>query len=114
MSKDLSQLGLIVGTTAALNLVHGSTKGKDLTTIGVASAVAYVALATVGGITGRWELPIAAAWVFLIAALVFRGLPLIQVQTELAKSGGGKALPNTVTNKTTTGSDGSRSSSGSF
>jgi len=83
MNSDLSTLALVSGVTTAINAAYTIQRGGDGVVSVVAGGVAFVALATFGGLVGRMELATALAYVFLVAALFLRGLPLIQSTTTL-------------------------------
>lgn len=88
MNGDVSHLALVSGVTVAINAVSAINRGKEPIVSIVGGGVAFVGLAVFGGLTGRMELATAVAYVFLIAALVLRGLPLIRTSTALASQKG--------------------------
>lgn len=87
MNNDVSTLALVSAVTVAINAAYTIQKGGDGVISVVAGGVSFVALATFGGLTGRMELATALAYVFLIAALFIRGLPLITSTSALVTKG---------------------------
>lgn len=86
MSNDATQLSLVVGSAALINTVYAVQKGNDAVVPLVGSGVMFAGLLVVGGLTGKYELSIAFAWVFLIASLVGRGIPLIKSSSQIANA----------------------------
>lgn len=86
MASDATQLALVVGTAAVINVVAGVREGKDTVPTAVASGAYFLGLSVLGGLTNRWDIAIAFAWVFLIASLVMRGIPLIRTTTGLTSA----------------------------
>jgi len=84
MANDATQLSLVVGSAALINTVYAVQRGNDGVTPLVGAGVMFGGLAIIGGLTNKWELPIAFAWVFLIASLVARGIPIVRASSELA------------------------------
>lgn len=87
MADDAIQLSLVVGSAALINTVYSIQNKRDPVPPLVASGVMFAGLATVGALSGRYDLAIAFAWVFLLASLVTRGIPLIVTTTTLATKG---------------------------
>lgn len=82
--NDSSQLALVCAVTVAINGVYAaSTEGKEPIVTIVAGGLAFVGLSAFGGLTGRYDVAIAVALVFLVSALVMRGLPLIRKSSQL-------------------------------
>lgn len=90
MANDGLQLALVVGSATLVNTVYAIQKQGDPVPPLVASGVLYAGLTALGGLTGRFDLAIAFAWVFLLASLVTRGIPLIVTTTTLATQGSRK------------------------
>lgn len=87
MANDALQLSLVVGTAALVNTVYSIQKKRDAVPPLVASGVLYGGLAALGALTNRYDLSIAFAWVFLLASLVTRGIPLVVTTTTIATTG---------------------------
>lgn len=86
MPNDAVQLSLVVGSAALINTVYAVQKNRDAVVPLVGSGVMFAGLSIVGSLSNKWELPIAFAWVFLIASLIGRGIPLIQSSSALASA----------------------------
>lgn len=103
MANDVTQLGLVVGTAAFINVTYSVQRNRDPVPPLVASGIMYGGLAVFGQLSNRFELAIAFAWVFLIASLISRGIPMLQSATAAvtakpptnsANSGGAKEKGN--------------------
>lgn len=81
--NDVTQLGLVVGTAAFINVTYTVQKGRDPVPPLVASGIMFSGLAVFGQLANRFELAIAFAWVFLIASLISRGIPMLQSATAV-------------------------------
>lgn len=84
MDSDVSQLFVLSAATALINTANAAKNGKDIVTPLVASGVAFAGLSFVGQLW-RWDLVNAVAGVFLLAAFINRGLPLISGAVQLAQ-----------------------------
>ena len=80
---DVSHLALVCGVTVAINGVSAATRGKDPIVTIVGGGLSFVGLSVVGGLIGRMDIATAIAYVFLVSALVLRGIPLIRTGTAL-------------------------------
>lgn len=83
MSQDVGQLAIISAATIAINTANAAKEGKDIVTPIIAGGVAFAGLSFVGQLW-RWDLVNAIAGVFLLAALINRGLPLISGAVNIA------------------------------
>jgi hypothetical protein len=83
MMNDSTQLALVCAVSVAINSVHAIDAGKEPILTVVAGGLAFVALSAFGGVTGRYDVAIAVALVFLVSAIVLRGLPLIRKSAQL-------------------------------
>jgi 4-hydroxybenzoate polyprenyltransferase len=101
MADDALQLGVVVGSAALVNTVYSIQKQRDAVPPLVASGILYGSLMLVGGLTKRFDLAVAFAWVFLLASLVTRGIPLVTTANTLATSG-----TKTPTNRQSNGGSG--------
>jgi len=90
MNGNASHLALVCGVTIAINTVASIASGKEAIVTVVAGGTAFVGLAMLGGLTGRYDLATAVAYVFLVAAIIMRGLPIIKTTTTLATKGTAK------------------------
>lgn len=86
MPNDSMNLALVVGTSALINSTYAISKGNDVVVPLVGSGIMFGGLTLVGALTNKWELPIAFAWVFLLASIVGRGIPLITASSNIAKA----------------------------
>lgn len=84
MNGDVSHLALVCGVTTAINTVYAVQQQKKEPIVPIlAGAIAFVALAVVGGLANRTELATAVAYIFLVAAIFIRGLPIIRTASTL-------------------------------
>jgi len=81
--NDSTQLALVCAVTVGINSVYAIDRGKDAIVTVVAGGLAFVGLSAFGGLTGRYDVAIAVALVFLVSALVMRGLPIIRKSSQL-------------------------------
>lgn len=88
MNGDISHLALICGVTVAVNAVSAIQRGKEPIVTVIGGGVGFVGLAVFGGLSGRMDLATAVAYVFLVSALVLRGIPLIRTSNTLANQKG--------------------------
>lgn len=94
MGNDALNLAMIVSVSTLVNTVHAiqtqgaknpKQRGNPVTTA-LAGALTFVALATFGGLTGRYDLAKAVAVLFLVGALVMHGIPLVTGTNALVSS----------------------------
>jgi len=83
---DATSVGLLTGTSALINTVYAVQNKRDPIPILVGSGVMFAGLTLVGGLTGKWQLASAFAWVFLIASLLTHGTSLIRTVDGLANA----------------------------
>lgn len=102
MSQDATQLALVTGASVVVNTVSSIQRGKDPVVPIVAGGVVFVGLALFGGLTSRYDLSIALAWVFFLASFLFRGMALLKTSNTIATTakrvdigGGGSFGKNT-------------------
>jgi hypothetical protein len=103
--SDVTQLALITGTSVLINTVAAAQKKKDVVVPIVAGGIGFVGLALFGGLTNRYDVANAFAWVFLIGSLVLRGMPLLQVSNEVATKGAASNQTAKADNATTSSSN---------
>lgn len=95
--SDVTQLTLVVGSAALINSVANVKENRDPVPPIVASGVMLGSLALFGELTRRFDLAIALAYVFLIASIVMRGIPLIRTTTSIARSQAPATIPGPIT-----------------
>ena len=83
---DVTQLSLVIGSAALINSVANIKENRDAVPPLVASGVMFGTLAVFGELTRKPELSLALAYVFLIASIIMRGIPLIRATNSLANS----------------------------
>lgn len=86
MANDVTQLGLVMGAATLINVTHNVRARKDAVPALVASGLMFGGLAVLGELTNKMQLAVAFAWVFLIASLISRGIPLLQSVNTLPES----------------------------
>lgn len=85
--QNVSQLMVISVATAVVNTANAAKEGKDIVTPIVASGVAFAGLSFVGQLW-RWDIVNAIAGIFLLGAVINRGLPLISGAVTIATGSG--------------------------
>lgn len=88
MNADISHLALVCGVTVAINTVSAVQRGKEPIVTVIGGGIGFVSLAVFGGLVGRMDIATAVAYVFLVSALVLRGLPLVRTTNVLATQKG--------------------------
>ncbi len=86
MNDDVSHLAVVCGITVAINAVSAISRGKDPVVTVVGGGLGFVGLSVVGGLLGRMDVATAIAYVFLVSAAAFRGVPLIRAGGALVTS----------------------------
>lgn len=94
MAQDVAQLTILCAATAAINTANAAKEGKDIVTPLVAAGVGFAALSFAGQLW-RWDLVNAVAGIFLLAAFINRGLPLISGAVAIAQGGKTSKASNT-------------------
>lgn len=97
MNDDVSHLALVCGITVAINAVSASSRGKDPIVTVVGGGLSFVGLSVVGGLVGRMDIATAVAYVFLVSAVVLRGIPLVRGFSAIATNA--KSAPTLATGK---------------
>lgn len=105
MRSDATQVLLLTGTAAAINGVYKTQRKEDAVPSLVATGLVTASLVIFGGLIKRYDLSTALAFVFLMAVLIARGVPMMDTASKLITSP--KA---TVTNKPNTTQGGSSGS----
>jgi hypothetical protein len=77
MAHDVGDLIVISGVTALVNCTYDAKHGLPVTRPLVAATIGFVGLSLVGQL-GRWDIAITIAGLFLFAAVVMRGLPILE------------------------------------
>lgn len=95
--SDITQLGLYVGSTAVINSSYQIANKQDPVP-GLIGAGVLFGLLTFGSLIagGRFEIAKAIALVTLLAALLYRGLPLLTALQNLIT--GAQTIPKSPTN----------------
>jgi uncharacterized membrane protein len=83
---DVTSLILICGIATAVNTVYQIQNNKNGVTTGLAGGLVFVSLAVLGGLTGRYDIARAFAWLFLLSAAILHGIPLVNSVGQLAQS----------------------------
>ncbi len=83
MAGSVLSLGLVSGLATTINTTYAIKKGNNAVTPLLAGGVQYVCLSVLGGLTGRYDVATALAWLFLVAAIINHLAPLIDTTTSL-------------------------------
>lgn len=86
MKSDATQVLLLTGIAALINGVYKAQRKEDAIPSLVATGMVAVSLVTFGGIIKRYDLSTALAFVFLMAVLISRGIPMLDTATGLISS----------------------------
>lgn len=86
MAGSVLSLAMVSGTATVINTVYAIKKGNNAVTPMLAGGLEYVALSVVGGLTGRYDVATALAWLFLVSAIVNHLGPLIDTTSSVVKS----------------------------
>lgn len=86
MAGSVLSLAMVSGTATVINTIYAVKKGENAVTPLLAGGVEYVALTVVGGLTGRYDVATALAWLFLVAAVINHLGPLIETTDKVVKS----------------------------
>jgi hypothetical protein len=70
---DITTVGLLVGTSALINVTYAVQHKKPVATVLVGNGLSFAALAVFGSISGRMDVAAAFAGLFLVSALLFHG-----------------------------------------
>lgn len=74
---------MLTGVSVVMNTLYAiQHKGNAAVTV-VAGGFLFVALALIGGITGRYDVARALAVVFLLSSALTHGIPLIESATKI-------------------------------
>ncbi|UJQ86509.1 membrane protein [Microbacterium phage LuzDeMundo] len=91
MKSDATQVLLITGVAAAINGVYKVQRKEDAIPSLVATGLVATSLVVFGGLIRRYDLSAALAFVFLMAVLIARGIPMLSTAQGLI--GGSKPIP---------------------
>lgn len=86
MAGSVLSLAMVSGTATVINTTYAVKKGNNAVTPLLAGGLQYVALSVVGGLTGRYDVATALAWLFLVAAIINHLAPLIDTTNAVVKS----------------------------
>lgn len=86
MAGSVLSLGMVSGSATIINTVYAMKKGENAVTPLLAGGLQYVALSVVGGLTGRYDLATAIAWLFLVGAIINHLGPLIDTTNAVVSS----------------------------
>lgn len=80
---DASELLLLCGVTAAINVTYAVQNKHSVAGSVIASGASFAGLAVLGGVW-REDVAVAVAGLLFFAALILRGLPVISSVTQLS------------------------------
>lgn len=101
--SDVTNLALVIGAGASINAVYKIQQKQSPETGVIASAVMFAGLTVFGGLTSRFDIAVAIAWLFFLAALFMRGQFLVQGATSLVQGAAKPKVDYTKTANAVTG-----------
>lgn len=106
MRADATQVLLLTGIAALINGVYKTQRKEDAVPSLVATGMVAASLVTFGGIIKRYDLSVALAFVFLMAVMISRGIPMLDTAMGLIGSAKAKVTSSSLSSRDKGGSKG--------